>query len=230
MIEKAKPPELPFIGTKRIEIDNIEKIINYIDKNSLYRFHWRVEEKTGEELFKEYIPKVLNKIEPISIVGYFYGEKKGDSIIVKDIELCFERDIRSGISILDFFSTDKDGKTPIIIFSVSLGENAMKEVDNAYKDERYFDYLILHGLYSEIVEGIADYLHERVLKELNIKTKYRVRYSPGYPPAWKDIKENQKLIRLLKAEKFGITFKENSLYPRYTILALINWHPEGFYF
>lgn len=229
-IKRFSPPQPPFLGTKLITDIKTEELTKLINKNSLFNFHWKVDKHTGEKLYEQYLKVVIENTVPYGIIGLFMGKIEDQSIFVNNkITLNFPRDPKTGISVIDFLG-DIGEIVPVILFSVTLGQKAMEIVDKAYWEDRYSDYFILHGFMAEMVEALAEYIHSYILSILNIMTKYKVRYSPGYPPAWPDIKENEKIISLLEAEKSEIKFISNSLYPRYSITAIINWNPEGFYY
>ena len=89
-----------------------------------------------------------------------------------------------------------------------------------FAENRYQDYLYLHGLSVEMAEAFAEYLHKRIRGELGFALEeardpdamlaqgYRgSRYSFGYP-ACPNLADQRQLLALLRAEQIGITLSE----------------------
>ena len=112
-----------------------------------------------------------------------------------------------------------------------------------FEDDRYQDYLYLHGLGVEMAEAMAEYLHKRIRAELGhaaeeardmaglLKQVYRgSRYSFGYP-ACPDMADQAKLLDLLGAERIGIAMSDEfQLHPEQSTSALVIPHPKAKYF
>ena len=112
-----------------------------------------------------------------------------------------------------------------------------------FADNRYQDYLYLHGLGVELAEALAEYVHKRVRGELGfaeedareiaalLQQGYRgSRYSFGYP-ACPRLEDQVQLLGLLGAERIGITLSEEfQLNPEQSTSAIVVHHPQAKYF
>ncbi|CAK0752852.1 hypothetical protein CCP1ISM_4950001 [Azospirillaceae bacterium] len=94
-----------------------------------------------------------------------------------------------------------------------------------------------------MTEALAEYVHLRIRSELGfagedardtdalLQQGYRgSRYSFGYP-ACPNLEDQAALLRLLDAERIGITLSEGSqLHPEQSTSALVLHHPKARYF
>jgi 5-methyltetrahydrofolate--homocysteine methyltransferase len=126
---------------------------------------------------------------------------------------------------------------------VTMGLAASAATARLFADNRYREYLELHGVTVEMAEALAEYWHQRVRQELGIAGDdaddmeelfdqgYRgSRYSFGYP-ACPDLEEQTKLFELLRPERIGVELSEEfQLHPEQSTSAIIVHHPEAKYF
>ncbi len=112
-----------------------------------------------------------------------------------------------------------------------------------FADDRYNEYLHLHGLGVELAEAAAELWHHRIRTEWGFaaedgptltglfRQQYRGgRYSWGYP-ACPDLTDNAKVVELLGGDRIGVTVSEGfQLNPEQTTDAIICHHPEAKYF
>jgi 5-methyltetrahydrofolate--homocysteine methyltransferase len=126
---------------------------------------------------------------------------------------------------------------------VTMGLAASEATARLFADNRYREYLELHGVTVEMAEALAEYWHQRVRQELGIADDdaadmedlfdqgYRgSRYSFGYP-ACPDLEEQTKLFELLRPERIGVELSEEfQLHPEQSTSAIIVHHPEAKYF
>jgi 5-methyltetrahydrofolate--homocysteine methyltransferase len=112
-----------------------------------------------------------------------------------------------------------------------------------FREDRYQDYLYVHGISVEMAEALAEYVHLRVREDLGIsaddapmtpeliKQRYRGRrFSPGYP-ACPALSDQEKIFRLLNPERIGLRLnEEHQLEPEQSTTALIAHHPQAAYF
>ncbi len=143
----------------------------------------------------------------------------------------------------DYFHPDRHDT---IAFSVvSSGTKLSKYAEKLYKEGKYKEYYLVHGLGVELAEALAEIVHKKVrielgiakdegqsLKDVNwqIKKYQGARYSPGYP-ACPDLELNEPIFELLKPEEFGITLSETyQIHPEQSTDAIIVYHPEATYF
>ena len=100
-----------------------------------------------------------------------------------------------GECIADFFRDVDDAERDVIgLQVVTVGQKASDVARAWFEDNRYQDYLYLHGLSVEMAEAMAEYVHKRIRAELGFAGEddrdmekmlaqgYRgSRYSFGYP-------------------------------------------------
>ena len=143
--------------------------------------------------------------------------------------------------IADYFHSDK---MDVCAFScVSAGEKFSEYESKLFKDGKYHEYHLVHGLSVELAEALAEIVHKEVRIELDILKNEKAdlkdvkmvgyqgaRYSPGYP-ACPDLELNRHIFNLLKPEDFGITLSETfQIDPEQSTCAIIVYHPEAKYF
>src|SRR5439155_11398799 len=110
-------------------------------------------------------------------------------------------------------------------------------------ENKYQDYLYLHGFGVESAEALAELWHKRMRQELGFGSEdaptikqllqqgYRgSRYSFGYP-ACPNLEDRQQLAQLLGPESIGVHLTENfMLDPEQSTDAIIVHHPQAKYF
>jgi len=126
---------------------------------------------------------------------------------------------------------------------VTMGSRVSERCQELFEENRYTDYLMLHGLGVEMAEALAELWHHRIREELGFVTEdgptltglfrqqYRGgRYSWGYP-ACPDLTDNAKVATLLEAGRIGVSVSEGfQLHPEQTTDAIICHHPMAKYF
>lgn len=131
----------------------------------------------------------------------------------------------------------------IAISIVTAGRRVSEVARQWFAENRYQDYLFLHGLGVETAEALAEYIHKQVRVELGIaehdaRERQRLfqqgyqgsRYSFGYP-ACPALEDQAKLMKLLKPERIGVTLSEEfQLDPEQSTSAVIAHHPQARYF
>ena len=98
-----------------------------------------------------------------------------------------------------------------------MGRRASEAAREWFAENRYQDYLYLHGFSVEMAEAFAEYVHKRIRGELGFAAEeardhdemlnqgYRgSRYSFGYP-ACPNLADQRMLLDLLRADEIGIT-------------------------
>jgi 5-methyltetrahydrofolate--homocysteine methyltransferase len=200
-------------------------------------------------------------LQPRAIYGYWPCNSDGDSLIVYDaveqdrevVRFTFPRQARPPYWCLsDFFrpgvsrkdSRHRSGEKDVVAFSiVTVGQQASDVAREWFRQDRYTDYLYLHGLSVETAEALAEYIHKRVRVELGIagrdasdiqglfKQGYQgSRYSFGYA-ACPRLEDQQLLWPLLEPGRIGVMLTEEfQLVPEQSTSAMICHHPEARYF
>ncbi len=183
--------------------------------------------------------------------GYFPCVSEGDDLIVLDDDggererFTFPRQRRDRrLCLADFFRPASSGQTDVVAFQlVTIGPRVSEATAELFGKHAYRDYLELHGLSVQLAEALAEYWHARVRDALRIgaadpadlddilKVGYQgCRYSFGYP-ACPELEDRAKVMRLLDAERIGVTLSEEfQLAPEQSTDAVIVHHPEAKYF
>jgi 5-methyltetrahydrofolate--homocysteine methyltransferase len=126
-----------------------------------------------------------------------------------------------------------------------MGARVSELTAELFAENRYQEYLMLHGIGVEMAEALAEYWHRRIREEWGFaeedgpsiaglfRQQYRGgRYSWGYP-ACPELEDNQKVAELLDAGRLGIEVSEETgfqYHPEQTTSALICHHPQAKYF
>jgi 5-methyltetrahydrofolate--homocysteine methyltransferase len=190
-------------------------------------------------------------VEAAVAYGYFPANSAGDDLIVRDENgrererFTFPRQRHDRhLCLADFFRSADSGETDVVGFQlVTVGPRLSEATAELFAKNAYRDYLELHGLSVQLAEALAEYWHQRVRAELGfggddpgdlddlLKVRYRgCRYAFGYP-ACPNLEDRAKVMRLLSAERIGVTLSEEfQLAPEQSTDALIVHHPEAKYF
>lgn len=155
-----------------------------------------------------------------------------------------EADGTLGICIADFFKDINASQRDVIgLQIVTMGERASEVSREWFQQNRYQDYMFLHGLSVECTEGMAEYVHARIRSELGIAGEdaqdmekllqqgYRgSRYSFGYA-ACPRLEDQEPILKLLEADKVGIALTDEfMLHPEQSTSAIVVHHPAARYF
>jgi len=204
----------PFYGNKIVTYISLDDIYPFIDTHSLFVGRWQFKRTKGtEEAYQKILKEKAHPafaewkkrcqkeklLEPKVTYGYFEAKDFKKPIT----------DHRSQIT--DF--------TPLQL--VTVGSKVAEKCHQLFSTDKYTDYLYLHGLAVETTEALAEFWHQQILKELGISLSAMSRISPGYP-IWPDISVQKDIVRLLNAEKIGVTLTETyQLVPEYSTSAMI---------
>jgi 5-methyltetrahydrofolate--homocysteine methyltransferase len=183
--------------------------------------------------------------------GYFRCVSEGDDLVVLDDNhrererFTFPRQRRDRrLCLADFFKSRESGETDVVALQlVTIGPAISEATSELFAKHAYRDYLELHGLSVQLAEALAEYWHGRTRQAMGIsgadpdeldeilRVGYQgCRYSFGYP-ACPDLEDRAKMMRLLDAERIGVTLSEEfQLAPEQSTDALIAHHPEAKYF
>jgi len=259
-------PVPPFWGPRVIEAVP-KAIVPFVNERSLYQFQWgfRKQGRSLEDFLgwaKQELRPVMRRIlalceaedilRPQAAYGYWQAAGQGNDLIVFDrdgeTELCrftLPRQPREdGECIADFFRDIDDAERDVIALQVvTVGQRASETARAWFEDNRYQDYLYLHGLSVEMAEAMAEYTHKRIRAELGFAAEddrdiermlaqgYRgSRYSFGYP-ACPRLEDQVPLLRLLQAERIGVSLSDEwQLHPEQSTSALVVVNPHAKYF
>jgi len=262
--EVFKPP---FLGSRVERGIAIDDIAQYINETALFRNQWQYRPEKGESDadFKDRIRPQLREmladakrtgvLVPQVVYGYFAANQDGNDLVVWSDEsrasqitrFPFPRQTREPyLCIADFFKPVDSGEMDYAAFHiVTMGATVSEETAKLFAENKYGDYLKLHGIGVEMAEALAEYWHHRIRTEWGFvdqdgpslaglfRQQYRGgRYSWGYP-ACPDLEDNMKVAELLDATRIGIEVNEETGFqyqPEQTTSALICHHPKAKYF
>ena len=259
--------EPPFWGPRTVARVPVKALVPYLNERMLYQFHWgyRKDGRTLDE-FKLWAQKELRPIlqrmldtaiqqdilVPQAVYGYWPCAAEGNDVILFAPEnghevarFSFPRQNKEGgVCIADFFRDVSDDARDVIgLQVVTMGPRASDTAREWFAENRYQDYLYLHGLSVEMAEAMAEYTHKRVRAELGfagdeardiealLQQGYRgSRYSFGYP-ACPNLADQRQLLALLNAEEIGVSLtEEDQLDPEQSTSAIVVTHPQAKYF
>jgi len=193
-----------------------------------------------------------NILKPQAIYGYWKAAGQGNELIVFEPDGSTElfrinlprQPKEDGECIADFFRDVDDAERDVIGMQVvTMGEKASDTTREWFAENRYQDYLYLHGLSVEMAEAMAEYTHKRIRAELGFageddrdmekmlqQNYHGSRYSFGYPACPK-LEDQEPLIRLLQADRIGVSLSDEwQLHPEQSTSAIVVLNPHAKYF
>ena len=260
-------PTPPFWGSRLVEKVPLRNLVTYLNERMLYQFHWgyRKDGRTLEQYMawarKELRPiatRLLKQCEdegilqPKAAYGFWKCASEGNSVILfnedgqtEATRFEFPRQNKpGGLCIADFFRDVSANERDVIGLQVVTQGDAASEVARQwFAQDRYQDYLYLHGLGIEMTEALAEYVHTRIRAELGfageddrdmdklLSQGYRgSRYSFGYP-ACPNLADQHQLLEALGADRLGITMTDGDMLdPEQSTSAIVVHHPQAKYF
>jgi 5-methyltetrahydrofolate--homocysteine methyltransferase len=255
----------PFLGSRVAKGMSLDEITEFLNQTALFRNQWgfRPEEGENDTAFKERVSATLREqlslakeddlLVPQVVWGHYPAASDGNDLVIfaddsHDKEVTrfhFPRQSDApNLCIADFFrpldSPDRDYASFML---VTMGNRVSERAHQLFSENRYTDYLMLHGLGVEMAEALAEMWHKRIRAELGyvdedgptltglFRQQYRGgRYSWGYP-ACPDLTDNAKVATLLESERIGVSVSEGfQLHPEQTTDAIICHHPKAKYF
>jgi 5-methyltetrahydrofolate--homocysteine methyltransferase len=268
LARNAPVPTPPFWGPRVIERTPIRALIPYLNETMLFQFQWGFR-KAGKSLdeYKRWaeleVRPILKRmievcesedvLQPRAVYGYWRCYAEGDDVVLLNgqdgesevARFGFPRQAREGgLCIADFFRDRSSNERDVIgLQVVTVGQRASDVARAWFAENRYRDYLYLHGLSVELAEALAEYTHRRIRAELGfadeddrdmdkmLKQSYRgSRYSFGYP-ACPNLADQKQLLALLGAERIGIEMSdEDQLHPEQSTSAIVAHHKQAKYF
>jgi len=255
----------PFLGSRVAKGIPIDDVVSYLNETALFRNQWGYRPVQGETDadFKERIraelrarldeAKADDVLIPSVAWGYFPANSDGDDLIVytdddrssERTRFHFPRQRKEPyLCIADFFRSVESGEKDYVAFHVvTMGPAASERTAELFAENRYLDYVSLHGLSVEMAEALAELWHRRIREEWGFaaddaptltglfRQQHRGgRYSFGYP-ACPELEDNAKVVDLVEAGRIGVTVSEGfQLHPEQTTLAIVCHHPKAKYF
>ena len=255
----------PFLGSRVAKGIGIDEIASFLNETALFRNQWGFRPEDGEDdpAFKTRVRATLREqlaiakeddlLIPQVAYGHFPANADGQDLIIwTDDDRTTERtrfhfprqSVDPYLCISDFFrpvgSLEKDYASFMV---VTMGSRVSERAAELFAENRYQEYLFLHGLGVEMAEALAEYWHHRIRQELGFadedgptltglfRQQYRGgRYSWGYP-ACPNLNDNATVVELLEAGRIGVEVSEGfQLHPEQTTDAIICHHPQAKYF
>jgi 5-methyltetrahydrofolate--homocysteine methyltransferase len=247
-------PVAPFQGVREVEID-LDEVFPYLDRHVLFKLHWGgkgvkgeawrelVEGNGTDEGFAPRLERMWREqdyLQPRARLGYFPCNADGNELIVFDPEaperelerLVFPRQPKHDrICLADFYRPLESGERDVVALQgVTVGPEVTELIERLESEGEFAEQLFVHGLGVQSAEGLAEWLHARVRRELGIDPDQGRRYSWGYP-ACPDQSEHEKVWRLLELERIGMTLSDGyAVLPEQSTVAIVAHHPQAVYF
>ncbi len=260
-------PKAPFLGSRIVKGIALADYVEMLDERALFVGQWGLKGNRGEfesMVESEGRPRLralLNQVQSQGwlnaavVYGYFPCVSEGNDLIIlhhegpdagrERVRFSFPRQSRDRrLCISDFFAAKDSGKVDVVAFHVvTMGSVISDAAAKLFAENRYREYMELHGLSVQLTEALAEHWHARVREEMSVLDMdapdlagildqgYRgSRYSFGYP-ACPDIEQQVQLCELLEPERIGVELSEEfQLHPEQSTSAIIVHHPEAKYF
>jgi 5-methyltetrahydrofolate--homocysteine methyltransferase len=258
--------EPPFWGARVLEATP-KAIIPFVNERSLYQFQWgfRKQGRSLEDFLgwaKQELRPVMRRmmalceeqdiLKPQAAYGYWKAAGQGNDLLIFEPDGVSEiarfslprQPKEDGECIADFFRDVDDAERDVIgLQVVTVGQKASDTARVWFEENRYQDYLYLHGLSVEMAEAMAEYVHKRIRAELGfageddremekmLSQGYRgSRYSFGYP-ACPRLEDQAPILGMLGAERVGISLSDEfQLHPEQSTSAIVVLNPRAKYF
>jgi 5-methyltetrahydrofolate--homocysteine methyltransferase len=265
---KIEPVRADFWGprTSLKPYERYEEVFEWINKQTLFRGQWqfrrgsrtgaeqaKFEKEKVEPIFREVCEEALKikLFEPRVAYGFFPCRSEGNDVVIYSDEGCGHERARlsfprQGVGKKDLCLADyfREDVVDCVGFSaVTVGERAGEFTKTLFDSDEFTRYLYFHGLSVEAAEGLAEYWHHVMRRELGIvegesskvhdlfRQRYRgSRYSFGYP-ACPDLGMQEIIFDLIPAREIGISLTEEcQLVPEQSTTAMVVHHPNARYF
>jgi 5-methyltetrahydrofolate--homocysteine methyltransferase len=190
-------------------------------------------------------------LRPLAVYGYFPCQSEDQDLVVYEpsafapgsltphgkleerVRFTFPRQAdREGLCLADYFQPATSSRFDVVAFQVvTVGTGPADLTAALDKRGEYAEALFVHGLAMAAVEGLAEWHHRHVRRELGLEEERGKRYSFGYS-ACPDLADQAKLFALLSPEEsVGVTLTSaHQLVPEASTSALIVHHPQASYY
>ena len=242
-VKTVNPPTAPYLdspiklGPSEI---NLDEVWQYLNKKSLFVLSWGIRGKSAskigdpEALLSEWKKKVIDEelFSPRVVYSYFRCHNQGNKLVVDSdkkgqVVFDFPRSSKpKRLCITDYF-----GKDDVVPFQVvSVGQKTVSKIEELNLNNNYTDAYYLHGLAVETAEALAEWVHHRIRRELNIDKNRGLRYSWGYPSC-PDTMHHYLVWKLIDPTTSGIDLTSaGQINPEYSTAAIVVHHPDAEYF
>jgi 5-methyltetrahydrofolate--homocysteine methyltransferase len=190
-------------------------------------------------------------LRPAAVYGYFPVQSEGQDLVAYDpaaftagtlvprgkleeiVRFTFPRQAdREGLCLADYFQPADSSRFDVLALQVvTVGPHADELQAALDRRGEYAEALFVHGLAVAAAEGLAEWHHDRIRRELGLAADRGRRYSFGYS-ACPDLADQARLFRLLGPEEaIGVTLTSAyQLVPEASTSALIVHHPQALYY
>ncbi|QEO17299.1 methionine synthase [Acetobacter vaccinii] len=256
----------PFWGPRVLEATP-EAVLPFLNERALYQFQWGFR-KQGRSLddflvwAKQELRPILRRmldlsakdsiLRPRASYGYWKAAGDGNDLILFETDGTTEaarftlprQPREDGECIADFLPDISAAERGVVgLQVVTVGQKASDIARDWFEENRYQDYLYLHGLSVEMAEAMAEYTHKRIRSELGfagedareletlLQQGYRgSRYSFGYP-ACPRLEDQAPILKLLEADRVGVSLTDgDQLHPEQSTSALVVLNKHARYF
>ncbi|MDA0661996.1 MAG: methionine synthase [Proteobacteria bacterium] len=268
-IPESEVPEPPFWGPRIIARVPVPTLMPFLNERMLFQFQWGYR-KDGRSLTeymawaKKELRPILKRIVDVAVqqdilvpqaaYGYWKAAGDGDDLVLFDTDGVTEAarfalprqadgDNKCIADYVRDIAQGPENRDVVALQVVTMGQHASEVARYWFGEDRYQDYLYLHGLGVEMAEAMAEYTHKRIRAELGfsgeeareiekmLQQEYRgSRYSFGYPACPK-VEDQSMILSLLGADRIGIELSdEYQLHPEQSTSAIVILHPDAKYF
>jgi 5-methyltetrahydrofolate--homocysteine methyltransferase len=231
----------------------LDEVYPHLDTHVLFKLHWGGRGVKGDawtQLLRDDFQPRLERmwaeqdyLRPRAVLGYFPCNSDGNELVVWDPEdfdpahprelerLVFPRQPRHGrICLADFYRPLGSEIDVVALQAVTAGDEVTELMASLEANGEFAEQLFVHGLGVQTAEGMAEWMHARVRRELGIAPAQGRRYSWGYPSC-PEQSELTKVFRLLDAPSIGLRLSGGyAVEPEQSTLAIVAHHPQAVYF
>jgi 5-methyltetrahydrofolate--homocysteine methyltransferase len=245
-------PEPPFLGARVVTGIDPEAVFALMDERSLFKLSWGGKGVRGDDwerlLHDDFRPRrkrmqaealALGWISPQGVYGFFRAVADGEDTVVLDADggelgrFEFPRqDRHDRLCISDYLRPAGARPDVIGLQIVTAGAAATEHIDALQAAGEYSEAYFAHGLAVEAAEGLAEYVHRRILADLGLEPGRGRRYSWGYP-ACPDLEQHGLALQLLAPATTELGIELSPAYqfiPEQTTAAIVIHHPQAIYF
>jgi 5-methyltetrahydrofolate--homocysteine methyltransferase len=252
-VRDVEPPSPPYWGVREMNGFSLSDVWPHLDLKTLFRLHWGgkgVKDEAWEELQQiEFLPRLkamqaeaeqTGWLDPKVRVGIFPANGDGNDLVIFDPENA-DREIarfpfprqprRERLCLADYYLPLSSGRRDVAVLQiVTVGADATRRTEELQARGDYSDSFYSHGLSVQSAEGLAEYAHQRLRRELGMGEEQGKRYSWGYP-ACPDLSQHEIVDRLLDLAEIGVQITEGYQFdPEQTTAALVVTHPDAKYY
>jgi 5-methyltetrahydrofolate--homocysteine methyltransferase len=180
-------------------------------------------------------------LHPKAKLGYFPCNADGNDVIVWDPEAPGEKELtrfvmprqpgHDRLCLADFYRPLDSGEIDVVAFqAVTAGDEVTQVMARLEQEGEFAEQLYTHGLGVQVAEGMAEWMHSIIRRDLGLPSGQGRRYSWGYP-AVPEQSEHEKLFRILDAQSIGLRLSGGfAVEPEQSTVAIVAHHPQASYF